>query len=182
MNISRPRKFFAYENKVAHMLLNGEKKHPKLAKIDRESYMRIIEWLDLNGQCFGDMFPNRIEHRRFDETKFALVRAYAKELYGEKIAGQPKTALVNASQPDESRVLMMGLPVTKGGWGQKSAVFASKDDPKYKKMAALVEASIIRSPNENTNGWQPAGNKGAALDWVVKARADYLKKINADTE
>ena len=72
---------------------------------------------------------------------------------------------------------MMGLPLAKGGWGQKAAVFASKDDPKYKKLAALVEASIIRSPNENTNGWQPTHKQGAAQDWVTKARADYLKKI-----
>jgi hypothetical protein len=106
-----------------------------------------------------------------------LVRAYAKELYGEKISRQPKTALVNAAQPDESRILLMGLPVTKGGWGQMSTVFTSKDDPKYKKMAALLEASIVKSPNENTNGWEPTHKQGAAQDWVVKARADYLKKI-----
>ncbi len=28
--------------------------------MDRDSYMRIIEWLDLNAQCYGDLFPNKL--------------------------------------------------------------------------------------------------------------------------
>jgi hypothetical protein len=49
------------------MLAKGDKHHKKLKDVDHEGYMRIIEWLDLNGQCFGDLFPNRIEGRSFDD-------------------------------------------------------------------------------------------------------------------
>jgi len=172
VNISRPRKFYAYENQVAQMLLKGEKNHPKLAETDRESYMRIIEWLDLNGQCFGDLFPNRIEDRKFDEKGLAALRENIKEVYGEKIAKQPASALVNVAQPEESRVLMMGLPAKKGGWQQVKA-FSDTSDPKYRKMAALIDACIIRNPAENTNGWEPSLIQGGGEGWVMEARDKY---------
>lgn len=174
-NISHPRKFFAYSNKVAHMLANGEKDHPKLIDIDRESYMRIIEWLDLNGQCYGDLFPNRIEDRSFLDKGVEALRAFAKELFGDRIAAQPEYALVNLVQPEESRILMMPLPVNQGGWGQLRG-FKSKDDPAYRKMAELVEGCINRRPNENTNGWEPTWEMGGGEAWVVDARTKYLAR------
>jgi hypothetical protein len=176
VNISRPRKFYAYENQVAQMLLKGEKNHPKLAEKDRESYMRIIEWLDLNGQCFGDLFPNRIEDRKFEEKGLAALRENIKEVYGEKIAKQPASALVNVAQPEESRVLMMGLPTKKGGWQQVKA-FSDTSDPKYRKMAALIDACIIRNPAENTNGWEPSLLQGGGEAWVMEARDKYLSDL-----
>lgn len=178
VNISRPRKFYAYENRVAQMLLKGEKNHPKLAETDRESYMRIIEWLDLNGQCFGDLFPNRIEDRGFDPEGLKSLRAYAKEIYGDMVARQPEQALVNVAQPDESRILMMGLPEKAGGWGQVNA-FTDKGDARYIRMAERVEGAISRSGNENTNGWEPTWEQGGAEPWVVEARSNYLHKVTA---
>jgi len=174
-NISHPRKFFAYSNKVAHMLANGEKKHPKLIDMDRESYMRIVEWLDLNGQCYGDLFPNRPEERSFNDKGVEALRAYVKELFGDKLAAQPEVALVNLVQPDESRILMMPLPVNQGGWGQLKG-FKNKDDPAYGRMAELVEGCINRRSNENTNGWKPTWEMGAAERWVVDARTKYLSR------
>ncbi len=171
-NISHPRKFFAYSNKVAHMLAKGDKNHKKLIDVDRESYMRIIEWLDLNGQCFGDLFPNRIEDRRFDAGKLKELNSYIKQMFGDKIAGQPEYTLVNVAQPDESRILMMPLPVSEGGWGQIKG-FKSKDDPAYKKMVELVEGCFKRRSNENTNGWEPTWDMGAGVKWVIDARAKY---------
>jgi len=182
VNLSRPRKFFAYENKVAHMLVTGENNHPKLAQTDRESYMRIIEWLDLNGQCFGDLFPKRIEERSFDKKGLAALREYAKEVYGEKIANQPAATLVNVVQPDESRILMMGLPTSKGGWQQVKA-FSDRKDLRYRQMAALVDACIIRKPDENTNGWEPTMMQGGGEKWVMEARDKYISGLNdADTK
>ena len=114
-NISRPRRFFAYSNKTAHRLVKG---HGKIYKEDRESYMRIIEWLDLNAQGYGDMFPGRLEDRKIDPKALKDLRAYAKQLFGDKIASQPDRALVNVAQPDESRILMAPLALEAGGWGQ----------------------------------------------------------------
>ena len=173
-NISKPRRFFAYSNKVAHMLV---KNHGK-CNMDKESYMRIIEWLDVNAQCYGDLFPNKIEERKIDATAMAAVRAYAKELFGDKITGQPDRALVNVAQVDESRILAGPLATKAGGWGQLPG-YTSKVDPKYKKMLGLVEKCLIISEKENRNGWQPTLKAGGGEDWVMKERAllrESLKK------
>jgi len=178
-NISHPRHFFAWSNSVAQKLANGDKHHKKLIDIDRESYMRIIEWLDLNGQCFGDLFPNRIEDRKFDAKALEALRSYVEQLFGKKIAAQPEYALVNVAQPDESRILLMGLPTAAGGWGQVKG-FKSKADPAYKKMVQLVDACIVKNPNENVNGWEPTWDMGGAETWVKEARAKYLEQLKND--
>jgi len=171
-NISTPYEDFAYGNKVAHMLV---KNHGN-CNMDQGSYMRIIEWLDLNAQCYGDLFPNRLEERKIDEDAMGKLREYAKELFGEKIAEQPERALINTAQPDESRILMMPLPKTAGGWGQVEG-YKNTEDEKYKKMAKMVDKCIIKSKNENTKGWEPTIEAGAGEYWVIKSRKEYLQKV-----
>ncbi|MBT3201761.1 MAG: hypothetical protein HN350_17815, partial [Phycisphaerales bacterium] len=97
-------------------------------------------------------------------------------LFGAKIAAQPDRALINTVQIDESRILAAPLAVKAGGWGQLSG-YASKDDPKYKKMAGLVEKCIVRKPNENTNGWQPTLNAGGGETWVMEERAKFRESL-----
>ena len=172
-NISTPYEDFAYGNKVAHMLV---KNHGK-CNMDRDSYMRIIEWLDLNAQCYGDLFPNKLEERTIDEEAMGKLREYAKELFGEKITGQPERALINTAQPDESRILMAPLAANAGGWGQIDG-FKSKQDPAYKKMVKLVDECIVPCENENRNGWKPTIAAGAGEEWVIESRRQYLDKVN----
>jgi hypothetical protein len=171
-NVSRPRRFFAYRSKLSHMLL---KEHGKV-KIDRDSYMRIIEWLDVNGQCYGDMFRNKLEWRKINGNAMKELRAYAKELFGEETAGQPDRALVNVAQADESRILMAPLATAAGGWGQIDG-WKSKDDAGYRKMAELVDKAIIKNPNDNTKGWQPDLHMGGGEDWVMKERKQFLSEL-----
>jgi len=171
LNISRPRRFYAYSNKVSHMLV---KNHGK-CNMDRDSRMRIIEWMDVNAQCYGDLFPNKLEERGIDAAALAQLRAYAKTVVGAKMAAQPDRALINVAQPDQSRILLAPLPAGAGGWGQVKG-FASKSDPRYKKMAALVDTCIVRKPNENTNGWEPTWDMGGGESWVIEDR----KKLIAD--
>jgi len=169
-SISRPFEYYAYGNKIPKMLLEG---HGKLEP-DQESFMRIVEWLDLNAQCYGDLFPNKLEDRRINAKAMEELRAYAKGILGEKIASQPDRALINVAQPDESRILMAPLAESAGGWGQIKA-WQSKGDPGYLKMAELVERCIEKRPNENTDGWRPTLEQGAGDGWVMKAR-DALRQ------
>jgi len=171
-NISRPRRFFAYRNEVSHMLV---KNHGK-CNMDKDSYMRIIEFFDLNAQCYGDLFPVRMEDRTIDKQGLKAVEALASQLFGGEFAGQPERALINTVQVDESRILMAPLPAEAGGWGQVKG-YTGKDDPNYKKMAALIEQSIIRPANENTNGWQPSLATGGGDEWVMEYRDQYMKEV-----
>jgi hypothetical protein len=175
-NISKPRRFYAYSNKVAHMLV---KNHGK-CNMDKDSYMRIIEWMDVNAQCYGDLFPNKLEERKIDAAALTQLRAYAKELFGEKIAKQPDRALINTVQIDESRILMAPLATKAGGWGQIPG-YASRDDPKYKKMAALVDKCIVRKANENKRGWQPTLEAGGGEKWVMEERAKFLSSLKGSS-
>ena len=168
-NISRPYDFYAHSNKTAHRLVKG---HGKIYKEDRESYMRIIEFLDLNAQAFGDMFPNRLEDRKIDGNAMKALRDYIRQSFGDKLAGQPDRALVNVAQPDESRILMAPLAVAGGGWGQIKG-WKSKKDAGYRKMEQLLDRCIVKGQNDNVNGWTPTIPQGAGEKWVIEERAKY---------
>ena len=177
VNISRPRDFYAYRNKVSHMLL---KNHGK-CNMDEDSRMRIIEWMDMNYVFFGDLFPNKLEHRRLTDEKSQqteALRQLIRTRFGEKIASQPLYTLINKVQVDESRILMAPLAGTAGGWEQIKPTWKNRKDPDYLKMRAAVDACIIKQPNENTNGWEPTHAQGAAELWVREARGEFRTKLN----
>jgi hypothetical protein len=172
-NISRPFMFYAFSNKVAHMLRG---KHSDV-NLDTVSYMRVIEWLDLNAQCYGDLFPNKLEERQLNGQALSELKAYAARALGDKFGRYPDRALVNAAQPDESLVLLSPLAKAAGGWGQVQPGWTSKEDPGFKKMQALVASCIVRKPNENTNGWTPTFEQGAGEQWVLDDRNNFRAKI-----
>ncbi|MEE8451636.1 MAG: hypothetical protein V3R99_06960, partial [Thermoguttaceae bacterium] len=179
--ISRPFEYYSHSNKVAHMLIKGHGELGSKLSGDVESFMRIIEWLDVNAQCYGDLFPYKLEERRIDTAALEELRAHVKQQFGEKLASQPERALINVAQPDESRILMAPLARNAGGWGQIDG-WKSKNDEGYKKVEALVDACIIRRDNENREGWQPSLESGAGENWVMSAREDYLKMIHGEKE
>ena len=172
-NISRPYRFYAQSNKIAQMIL---KNHGGVS-LDRDSRMRIMEFLDLNAQCYGDLFPNKLEERTINPGALAELRTYVKKLFGDKLAGQPERALINTAQPDESRILQAPLALNAGGWGQIPA-WKSRDDAAYRRMEQLVEACIVRTPNENRNGWEPTLEQGAGENWIEDEQKAFLQRIS----
>lgn len=172
MNISRPFEYYANGNSVPAMLLKG---HQKL-DLDKDSFHRIVDWLDLNAQCYGDLFPNKVEQRRFNNEALGKLREYVKQLFGDELAGQPERALVNLAQPDESRILCAPLDVKAGGWGQIQG-WKDRNEPGCRKMAELVEACIVRDANENLTGWYPSHEQGGGEEWVIKDQEEYIEKL-----
>jgi hypothetical protein len=172
-NISRPYLFYAYGNKVAHML---REKHSNV-NIDTVSYMRVIEWLDLNAQCYGDLFPNKLEERELSGKAMNELKAYAKKTLGDKYGQYPDRALVNAAQPEESLTLMAPLAKAEGGWGQVQPGWKSKSDAGFIKMQELVANSIVHKPNENTNGWLPTFAQGGGEQWVLDESNKYRARL-----
>ena len=170
-NISRPFTYYSYGSKLPGMLL----KHHGKTDVDRASFQRIVDWLDLNAQCYGDLFPNKLEERGINPAGMTELRSFIRRLFGETIANQPERALINTAQPDESRILMMPLAVAAGGWGQIDA-WKGKGEPNFKQMAELVAKCIVRQTNENDNGWQPTLAQGGGQDWVIKDRENYLRR------
>ena len=136
---SKPKDYFAHAGKLAPMLIQG---HEKL-NLSKESLERIITWLDLNAQQYGNYSFNRLENRTPSPEGEKALRNYVAERFGKELSCKPFAALVNVGQPDESRILMSPLSAKAGGWGQiEEGGWATKQDPAYRKMAALVNASI----------------------------------------
>jgi len=167
-NISRPREYYAYDNRVAHMLL----KNHSDCDLDPDSIQRVIDFLDVNAQYYGDLFPVKMEDRTLDPQKLATVRKFAKKLFGNTFKGQPERALINPVQVDESRLLMAPLPVAKGGWGQIKG-YRGTDDPDYLRMIQLIQACIIHPAGENTCGWDPSLETGGGESWIIESRNQF---------
>lgn len=51
--------------------------------------------------------------------------------------------------------------------------WSGKEDPGYEKMAALIEAYVQKTENENSNGWEPTIAQGAGETWVMEAREAF---------
>ena len=165
---SKPKDYFAHAGKLAPMLIKG---HSKL-KLPKESLERIITWLDLNAQQYGDYSFNRLENRTPDGKGEKALRIYVAQRFGKKLSEQPFSALVNIGQPDESRILMAPLSVKAGGWGQiEDGGWATKQDPAYRKMAALVDASITPLKYHDIAGTCGRDKCVCGSCWVRKLRA-----------
>jgi len=149
-DFSKPKDYFAHAGKLAKMLLAGhpDKKGKAKAKLDRESFQRVVNWLDQNAICYGDYSWNKVEWRKASPAGEKALREHIAKTFGangKKLAAQPFEALVNVGQPDESRILNAPLATSAGGWGQFSVDkggWRDTKDPGYRKMRKLVEASI----------------------------------------
>jgi len=112
-------------------------------KIDAESFARIMTWLDLSGQYYGDYSWNRIEERKASKEGEAALRKHIEATFGPEVARAPYSALVNVAAVEESRILNAPLAKSAGGWGQIPNGWQSRDDKDYQAMLKLVVASIV---------------------------------------
>ena len=143
--VSKPDDYFARAGRLAPMLLAGhpDKNGKPRVQLDRESFQRIADWLDLNAQFYGDYSHTRVETRPQDGGGEKVLRAAIEKRFGAELAKQPFATLVNVAEPGESRILKAPLPAAAGGWGQIAAsAFRGADDPDFQEMRRLVEAAI----------------------------------------
>jgi hypothetical protein len=137
---SQPKDYFAHAGRLASLLLDGDEHHEKL---EGESLQRVVDWLDLNAQFFGEYSWHKDEWRRPDPAGEAALREYIGKTFGSEWARQPYAALVNVSLIGESRILNAPLAISEGGWGQiPHEGWSSTADPGYQRMRQLVERSI----------------------------------------
>lgn len=144
---SRPHDYFAHAGRLAQLLLAG---HPDAngkarVSLDRESFARVVDWLDVNAPCYGDYSWNKAEWRQADAQGEAALRDHIRARFGPELARQPLAALVNVALPEESRILKAPLAAKAGGWGLLPAHgWRDTADPDYQRMRQLVEAAIAR--------------------------------------
>ena len=159
------------------------KKHGKEkgAELDPASWERVVTWLDVNAQLYGDYSFNRSENRVADPEGEKALRTCVRELFGDALAAQPFEALVNNGRIDESRVLNAPLAVEAGGWGQIPG-WKSRDEEGYKKMRGRVEASLKPVAFADADGTcgNPAKCRCGAC-WVKPFEQEYRKRTVTGT-
>jgi len=138
---STAKDYFAHAGKLAKYLLED---HQNRVKLDRESFQRIVDWLDLNTQFYGDYSRNRVEDRRISSEGEKALREHIKETFGVELAKQPLAALVNVAIPSESRILKAPLATGAGGWGQIAAGgWQNTGQEGYQEMLRLVKTTVV---------------------------------------
>ncbi len=149
---SAPKDYFAHAGRLAKILLKGKMGDEQI-NIPQDDLARIIAWLDLNGQQFGDYSFNRLENRKPDREDERRLREAIKETFGPAMAQRPFSALVNVGQPDASPILRMPLAVEAGGWGQiPDSGWDSEQHPEYQRFKKLVAAAIAPLPHTDLQG------------------------------
>jgi hypothetical protein len=152
---SAPKDYYAHAGRLAKLLLSGHPGQDGRVRLtlDRQSFARIVDWLDANAVCYGDYSWNKREWREpLPEGERAL-REYIRRRFGPELAQQPFDALVNVALPEESRILMAPLAISGGGWGLlPEKGWRETTDMDYQRMRQLVQASIAPQRYHDING------------------------------
>ncbi len=174
---SQPKDYFAHGGTLAGLLLECHEG----VDLDADSRQRIIDWLDLNAQCYGTYSWNKDEWRRPDPAGEKALRSHIREKFGDELAGQPFAALVNLALPSESRILNAPLAIEAGGWGQiEQGGWTSNDEPGYCEMRQLVEAAIQPLPYQDIAGTCGRAESCMCLScWVRKGREERQRRVAA---
>lgn len=138
---STPNEYYARRGRLAALLLEPHQKHVTL---DPESWQRLVDWLDLNGQYYGDYSWNRVERRPPAPAAEAALRQEVTTRCGSchaQLAQQPLAALLNVAAPAESRVVKAALESGSGGWGLCRGLTWTADSADYRALLAAARGA-----------------------------------------
>ena len=168
---SVPDDYFARAGKLVALL---RKKHGRVTLCSDE-FGRVVSWLDLNAQYYGDYSYNRPEQRQPDPVGEKALREALARRFGDDIAKQPFHCLVNPANVAESRALMAPLALAGGGWGQwQQGAFNSKNDPEFTALQTLIEKSLQPMPWQDSMGTCNRGKDcRCGCCWVNVAEKEF---------
>jgi len=179
---SVPKDYYSHAGRLARLLLEGDENHRPLGGpdgMDPVGFQRIVEWLDVNAEFYGDYTWNKREWVTADPAGEQALRARIAKTFGPELAEQPFAALVNVCLPNESRILMAPLARDAGGWGQVAGGWKSTTDSGYQKMRQLVADSIPPLAVQDECGTCNRNPCECRSCWVRDARAAYRKQITS---
>ena len=145
-DVSRPEDYYARRGRLPSHLLGP---HRKRVALDPESFQRIVDWLDLNAQYYGDYSWNRLERRLPSVEGERALREHLKGSCGACHAGmaaRPLAALVNLAIPEESRAVKAPLARAAGGWELCTGLVWTRSARGHTRM--LDKARAVVAPAE----------------------------------
>ncbi len=174
---SKPNDYYSHAGRLARLLLEGDANHRPL---EGQSLRRVVQWLDLNAEFYGDYSWNKPEWQPADPQGEKALREEIGRVFGSELAQQPYAALVNATLPGESRILQAPLAVEAGGWGQiAQGGWKSTEEAGYRKMVRLVADSLTPLETHDVAGTcnrQPCECRSC---WVRRARQERKEQLAA---
>lgn len=152
---STPKDYFAHAGRLAPMLLAGhpdEDGAPRV-RLDRQSFARVVDWLDANAVCYGDYSWNKPGWRSARPEGELALRMAIRDRFGPAPAERPLAALVNVALPQESWILKAPLAAEAGGWGLlPENEWRDTSDPNYLHLRQLVQAALAPAPYRDVAG------------------------------
>jgi mono/diheme cytochrome c family protein len=175
---SVPMDYYSHAGRLADLLLRGDANHQSLGGpkgIDPDGFRRIVQWLDVNAEFYGDYSWNKPEWAGTDPEGERKLREHIAQTFGPALAEQPIAALVNVSLPEESRILKGPLAPEAGGWGQIPNGWTSTAEPGYRRMLELVRGALADPPAEDVHGTCNRTPCECRSCWVRDAREKHRK-------
>ena len=154
---SKIKEYYAHAGTLIKLL--NSKKHRKKVKLNKDDMARIVDWLDLNCQFYGDYEHEKEENRKISANDEKAIRALIKTYLGAELAAQPIEALINVGYPAQSRILNLPLAASAGGWGQTKK-WSSKKDARYKKLADLINKALPPIKKRDIHVWRKLNTPG----------------------
>jgi len=154
---SKIKEYYAHAGTLISHL--NSKKHQKNVKLSKDDMARIVDWLDLNCQFYGDYEQEKEENRKISADDEKAIRALIKADLGDELAAQPIEALINVGYPAQSRILNLPLAASAGGWEQTKK-WSSKDDAGYKKLAELINKALPPVKKRDIHIWRKLNKPG----------------------
>jgi hypothetical protein len=179
---SVPKDYFAHAGRLAKMLLAGhpDEKGKARANLDRESFARIVDWLDVNAICYGDYSWNKSEWRQPLPEGERTLREHIRGRFGPALAEQPFAALVNVAMPEESRILKAPLVEKAGGWGLlPEKGWRDLEDPDFLRVRQLVEASIAPQQHHDIAGTCGRDDRCACDSCWVRLKNNQDRRVGS---
>ena len=140
--VSTPRLYGAHAGRLVQVLLCG---HKDRVQLNVASFRRIVAWLDLNAQYYGDYSFDRPERRPLNKDADRLVRSLVRKACARchpNMPQLPASALYNVALPGESRVLMAPLSEANRGWGQCKETFPDQSHPTYDALLSAIRSGV----------------------------------------
>jgi len=175
---SKPKDYYSHAGRLARILLEGhpdDQGRPRV-QLDKESFQRIVDWLDLNAEFYGDYSWNKPEWREISPEGEQALREHIRHTFGPQLAEQPFAALVSMGLIDESRILKAPLARRAGGWGQLGEPWKSTRDPGYQQMRRLVEAALKPLEYHDLDGTCNRPQCECRSCWVRQARQEWRQQ------
>jgi len=146
----------SHRSKVVQVLRGGHYD----VDLDRESFDRLVTWIDLNAVYYGSFACARPTHfgGRCPIPPADINRL--NELTGLNVTEEVKASYVNLTRPELSLCLLINLPPEAGGTAEPGkARFSGKNDPAYQEALAIIRAgadALRQHPRMDMPGAQPA--------------------------